>query len=123
MHLARRVLALVALVALVAFAPRQSAADDDAIPVSVTVRGAGEIWLVVTDGMSRPCEASDDRMLFKARVRAGDVIKLESRSGSVCVDHTYGSFRETQWAGATIWSGATWGPTRALSGSVSTDSP
>ncbi len=113
------VLAVVAIASV--FAP-PARADEDPIAVTVTVRGSGEIWLMVGDGMSRPCE-SNDHMLFKNRVKAGDVIKLESARGSVCVDHTYGAFRESQWAGASIWSGSLITPLHALSGSVSTDNP
>jgi len=113
--------ALAVVLLALAFA-RDASADDDPIAVTVTIRGSGEIWLVVADGMSRPCE-SNERVLFKNRVHAGDVIKLESARGSVCVDHTYGAFRESQWAGATIWSGALMIPVRTLSGTVSTDAP
>jgi hypothetical protein len=46
-------------------------------------------------------------------------------TGSVCVDHTYGAFRESLWAGASIWSGsgAGFSGVHALHGSVSTDEP
>lgn len=113
---------VLALAAASSIFARDAAAENDPIAVTVNVRGSGEIWLVVADGMSRPCE-SNDHVLYKARVHAGDVVKLASTTGSVCVDHTYGSFRETQWAGATIWSGATWAPSQSLVGSVSTDAP
>jgi hypothetical protein len=94
-------------------------------PVRVDVVGHGAVWLLVADGASRPCEASDNRVLFKGRVDAGASITLESATGSVCVDHTYGAFRETQWAGATIWSGSGsgWTGVRSLRGVVSTDEP
>ncbi len=96
------------------------------VPVTVTVVGHGEIRLLVADGASRPCDASDNRVLFDGRVRSGDEIKLTSVTGSVCVDHTYGALRESQWAGASIWSGGTaWpgGHEPAIHGAVSTDEP
>jgi hypothetical protein len=95
------------------------------VPVSVTVVGQGSIRLVVADGSSRPCEASDNHLLFSGSVAAGDIVKLVSMTGSVCVDHTYGAFRDSQWAGASIWSGsgAGWSGVRSLHGSVSTDEP
>jgi hypothetical protein len=96
------------------------------VPVTIAVVGHGEIRLVVADGASLPCDASDNRMLMSDRVRAGDEIKLGSTKGSVCVDHTYGSLRESQWAGPSIWSGrATWpgGPEAVIHGTVSTDEP
>jgi hypothetical protein len=93
-------------------------------PVSVTVVGHGQIRLMVADGASRPCDASSNHMLFDGHSKAGDEIKLTSASGSVCVDHTYGSMRESQWAGASIWSGGFGLPRgRGISGSVSTDEP
>jgi hypothetical protein len=93
--------------------------------VTVHVVGKGKIRLVVADGSSRPCDASDNRVLFDGHVKAGEEIKVAAATGSVCVDHTYGSMRESQWAGANIWSGsnAGWTGTRALNGSVSTDEP
>ncbi len=94
-------------------------------PVVVTVVGHGSIRLVVADGAQRPCDSSDNHVLFSGRVSADEKVKLESTTGSVCVDHTYGKFRESQWAGATIWSGSNsgWSGVRSLQGSVSTDEP
>jgi hypothetical protein len=91
----------------------------------VAVVGRGQIRLVVADGTSLPCDASGNRILFAGHVTAGDEIKLSAASGSVCVDHTYGSLRESQWAGLSIWSGSNsgWSGVRSLSGSVSTDEP
>lgn len=106
-----------------------SPAESRTFPVIVKIVGAGEIRLIVSDGSSRPCESSNNRMLFSDHVKAGDEIKLESSTGSVCVDHTYGEFRESEWAGANIWSGSHHGPfggasgQEALKGTVSTDSP
>jgi hypothetical protein len=94
-------------------------------PVSVTIAGRGSVRLVVADGTTRPCESSDNHMLFNGHARAGEVIEVTSVTGSVCVDHTYGAFRESLWAGASIWSGsgAGYSGVRALHGSVSTDEP
>jgi hypothetical protein len=96
------------------------------VPVTLTVVGHGEIRLVVADGASRPCDASDNRVLFDGHVRAGDEIKLSSTTGSACVDHTYGALRASQWAGASIWSGgAAWPGVHepSIHGTVSTDEP
>jgi hypothetical protein len=95
----------------------------------VNVLGHGEILVLVADGSTRPCDSSDNRVLFKGHAKAGDQIKLVSTTGAVCVDHTYGTFRESQWAGPSIWSaggrsrfGAA--PSRTgIVGSVSTDAP
>jgi hypothetical protein len=94
-------------------------------PVTVDVLGKGKIRLVIADGSSRPCDASGNHVLFDGHARAGDEVKVASATGSVCVDHTYGSLRESQWAGASIWSGsgAGWTGVRALHGAVSTEEP
>jgi hypothetical protein len=116
------------LILALTIAPLAAADTPTPIPVRVRVIGQGEIRLVVADGTTKPCDSSDNHILFKGRPNAGDEIKLESNSGSVCVDHTYGAFRESQWAGPSIWSGsnvgAFGGPRDAvLSGVVSTNNP
>ncbi len=95
------------------------------VPITVAVVGSGEIRLIVADGASRPCDASDNHVLFNRQVRAGDEITLSSSVGSVCVDHTFGALRQSQWAGASIWSGAAWpgSHTPAIHGTISTDEP
>jgi hypothetical protein len=95
------------------------------IPVSIAVVGEGRIRLMVADGASRPCDSSDNHMLFVGHAKSGDAIKLTSVTGSVCVDHTYGALRESQWAGASIWSGGRFGVAQnsPLAGTVSTDTP
>src|SRR5580704_7556905 len=121
----RRLAPMVVLLGLGSLAYDAPADTSTPTPVSVTVVGHGQIRLVVADGTSRPCDASSNHMLFDDHVKAGDQIKLASATGSVCVDHTYGSMRESQWAGASIWSGARsrLPSARSLNGSVSTDEP
>jgi len=96
------------------------------VPVTVGIVGKGVIRLLVADGASRPCDAAGNRVLFNGRVKAGDEMKFTSTTGSVCVDHTYGSLRESQWAGGSIWSGRVTypgGPEPSIRGTVSTDEP
>jgi hypothetical protein len=107
---------------------RNAPADPDEpepTPVSISVAGTGEIRIMVADGASRPCDASGNKMLLSEHVKAGTEIKLSSKSGSICVDHTYGEMRESEWAGASIWSGVAWpgAPVSAIRGTVSTDEP
>jgi hypothetical protein len=116
----------VAGLVLGSFAARDAPAETPPkTPVSIDVVGHGTIRLVVSDGAERPCESSDNHILFNGRASAGARIDLTSVTGSVCVDHTYGAFRESQWAGASIWSGsgAGWTGTHSLRGVVSTDEP
>jgi hypothetical protein len=122
----RRGYLVIAVIVLgVSVAPDSPADSITSTSVTVDVVGKGKIRLVVADGSSRPCDASDNHVLFDGHARAGDEIKVASKTGSVCVDHTYGAMRESQWAGANIWSGsnAGWTGARALHGAVSTDEP
>jgi hypothetical protein len=123
----RRTVPFAALV-LAAFAlPMRSAPADpnDLTPVTVSVVGTGEIRIMIADGASRPCDASGNKMLLNEHVKAGAEINLTSSTGSVCVDHTFGEMRESDWAGASIWSGGAWPgvPVAAIRGKVSTDEP
>ncbi|MGO9838887.1 MAG: hypothetical protein ACLP1X_32300 [Polyangiaceae bacterium] len=113
---------LVTIAALAQSAPKPS-------PVVVSVVGHGEILVLVSDGSTKPCDSSDDRLLFKGPVKAGEHINAVSTTGAVCVDHTYGEFRQSQWAGPSIWfagSLSPFGPAPShveLEGTVSTDEP
>ena len=118
-------LVLASLVAGSLVARDVSADPPQKTPVTVTVLGRGTIRLIVADGATRPCQSSDNHVLFSGHVHAGDEIKVTSLTGSVCVDHTYGAFRESLWAGASVWSGSGSGLSgvRVLQGAVSTDEP
>jgi hypothetical protein len=121
---------LVALALAPALGAGGALADEPAqgpVPVSFEVVGTGQILLLVAEGTERPCDASSNRVLFRGHVAAGSETKLMATTGSVCFDHTYGAFRESQWAGATMRSvgylGAHPGPQAVLHVRVSTDNP
>jgi hypothetical protein len=123
-----RGLLFVGSVALWALVARDAPAQERAVvPVSVSVRGHGQIRLLVSEGTARPCESADNHLLFHGHATVGDEIKLQMSVGSLCVDHTYGAFRESQWAGAAIWSAGDYGPhpgpEAVLRIPVSTDNP
>jgi hypothetical protein len=113
---------VVTLAALAQTAPKPT-------PVLVSVVGHGEILVLVSDGSTKPCDSSGDHLLFKGQVKAGEHINAVSTTGAVCVDHTYGEFRQSQWAGPSIWSAggrspfAPAPPHMQLAGTVSTDEP
>jgi hypothetical protein len=98
-------------------------------PVLVSVVGHGEILVLVSDGSTKPCDSADDHLLFKGQVKAGEHINTVSKTGAVCVDHTYGEFRQSQWAGPSIWSAGGRSPfvpapsQMQLAGTLSTDEP
>jgi hypothetical protein len=115
---------------LLVLATRDAPAQEHApapVAVSVEVKGRGQIRLIVSEGTARPCESADNHLLFSGHARVGDEIKLTTSEGSLCVDHTYGTFRESQWAGAAIWSAGDYGshpePHAVLHIPVSTDNP
>jgi hypothetical protein len=125
----RKRLASAALAIVCLVTPATPAQTVKTCSVVVDVVGHGEIVLLVADGSTRPCDASNNRVLFSGHAKAGDQIKLVSTTGAVCVDHTYGTFRQSQWAGPSIWSAG--GRSKfgsapshtALEGTVSTDAP
>jgi hypothetical protein len=123
----RRIARLLPLLAAAIVLPVRSATaePDEPTPVKISVIGTGEIRILVADGASRPCDASGNKVLLSEHVKAGDEIELTSFTGSICVDHTYGEMRESEWAGPEIWSGVTWpgAPASAIRGNVSTDEP
>jgi hypothetical protein len=96
------------------------------VPVIVNVVDHGELLVLLTDGSTQPCDSADNHPLFKGPAKAGDQVKAISTTGSVCVDHTYGAFRQSQWAGPAIWTAArTWPGSKPtppkIEGTVSTD--
>jgi hypothetical protein len=118
-----------AITSLVTSAPKAQTTPIS-IPVSVGVVGHGEILVLVAEGATRPCDSSDNHVLFKGSAKAGEQVKVISTKGAVCVDHTYGSFRQSQWAGPSIWSAGgrrmRYGSQPApmeIDGTVSTDAP
>jgi len=65
--------------------------------------------------------------LFQGHAQAGQTTIVKTAAGAVCIDHTYGTFRESQWAGAVWWSVGDRGPSPSdaavLHIPVSTDEP
>ncbi len=95
------VLALLAIVV----APLTHARDASAEPsiaVRVSVMGRGSIRLRIADGSVVPCSSSSNKMLFDGWVSAGTTLAFRSRTASVCYEHTYGSFRRTNWSASCV---------------------
>jgi hypothetical protein len=67
----------------------------DGVPVHVTVHGQGTIRVRIADGAIAPCDSG--RRLFDGQMAAGQSLVLTSATGVVCVEHTYGAFRKTNW--------------------------
>src|SRR4051794_15069732 len=66
-------------------------------PVVVTVRGA-EIRVQVSEGLTRPCDSGNDRMLFDGRLKPGETFRGAITSDCICVRHTSPGFRDVDWS-------------------------
>lgn len=82
--------------------PGDSLAEPPPTPVHVTVVGQGSIKVRIAAGAAAPCDASSNEPLLEGTLRAGDTRELSSLRHSVCVQHTYGGFRDALWSNAVI---------------------
>jgi hypothetical protein len=86
---------------LFAWAARSS---DDALgqsvvmPVVVTLQGPKAVQVLVSTGSIYPCDASENKILLKAWMGAGQSVQLYSNVGCVCLQHTYDDFPGVDWS-------------------------
>jgi hypothetical protein len=122
----RRILAF-ALVSTILLMNHDGSADVP-LPVTVRVVGQGAIRMRVAEGHAAPCDASSNQMRFDGWIDAGSSAVFVADSDCVCVEHTYGAFREAQWSIARVACRAIpWRshrrPDNAITIEVSTDTP
>ncbi len=67
------------------------------VPVYVTVAGSGSVRVLVAAGDVVPCDSSSNMRIFDGWAAAGRTFFLQSPWPCVCEQHTYGSFRETNF--------------------------
>ena len=96
----RLVLASV-VVSLALFGANDGLADPT-LPVTLSVVGHGVIHVRLAEGRVAPCDSSSNRPILDAWVKAGTTIPFAADGECVCVDHTYGTFRDKQWSLAKI---------------------
>ena len=78
---------------------------DTRTPAYVWVVGKGTVRVRVADTPAMQCgECSDswNQTLFDGRMKAGQAMWLWSTHLCVCVQHTYGSFREAEWSPSVV---------------------
>jgi hypothetical protein len=87
-------------------------------PVYVVVVGQGAIRLRLAAGQVAPCDSPDNRVLFDGWVGVGTFSWVTS-SDLVCIQHTSGALRESDWSVSQLVATATRkGPAKIV---VSTD--
>ena len=60
--------------------------------------GPQPIRLVIAIGNSLPCRSSSNETLFEGSIESGQAVLTETRQVPICVEHTYGSFPDTDWS-------------------------
>lgn len=94
----RRILfpAAAASLALVAVEPDSAASTS--YRVEVTVVGQGAIRVRIAQGHVTPCESLENRPIFTEWLAPGPPRIFSITDDCICIEHTYGSFREAQWS-------------------------
>lgn len=67
-------------------------------PVLVHATGSGRVRLRLAEGTTTPCEASTNRRVFNGWIDAGATLELSVAASCICVEHTWGTFRKSDWA-------------------------
>lgn len=88
--------------ALIAFAIVGDARAQTATPMLVRVFGEGTVRVRISEWRGRfdECDDHRDRFIFDGRMTAGEVTWMSSPTSCVCMQHTWGGFRDIQWSGA-----------------------
>ena len=66
--------------------------------VLVTQQGPKAVQVLVATGSAYPCDASENKILVKAWMQAGQSVQLYSNVGCVCLQHTYDDFPGVNWS-------------------------
>ena len=75
-------------------------AEDPTWPVVVHSVGPKHIRLRIAIGAGLPCSSSINRILYEGPIEPEETVLLRAPVVPICVEHTYGTFPETQWAPA-----------------------
>jgi hypothetical protein len=70
---------------------------DESAPVVATVHG-GDIRVQISEGLTRPCDSRDNRMLFDGRLKSGESFRGAIGGDCVCVRHTSSRFPRVDWS-------------------------
>jgi hypothetical protein len=91
---ARAIAFAIGIAAIVAEVPADAETDR---PVFVVVVGHGSIRLRIAEGVTAPCDSSENRMIFDGWVGVGRYV-LATRAGFVCYQHTTAALPESDWS-------------------------
>ncbi len=92
----RRHLAILFATAIVMFAA--GVAADPLAPVVIEQRGRGRVRVQVAEGLTRPCDSLDNRMLLDGWLSEGEVRRGAIAGDCICVRHTSASFPRADWS-------------------------
>lgn len=67
-------------------------------PVLIELHGSGKIRVKVAAGQISPCDSRGNTSLFDGWLAAGNQYSISSPAGCICVTHTFGGFRESDWS-------------------------
>ena len=70
---------------------------DEPTPVVVTMGGGDRLRVQVSEGLTMPCDSSNNRMLFDDRLGPGETFRASIAGECVCLRHTTSPFRNVDW--------------------------
>ena len=70
--------------------------------VVITMKGPRAVIVEVASGTTKPCDSSEDRLLFKGTMQAGQSVTLQSPTSCVCWRQTYDNFPQGNWSAPEI---------------------
>lgn len=68
------------------------------VPLVIEAIGTGAVRVRLAEGTTAPCDSSLNRRVFDGWVAANAPLTATVGSSCVCVEHTWGGFRESQWS-------------------------
>lgn len=67
------------------------------VPVVITMNGDARLRVQVSEGLTTPCDSSNNRALFDGRLSPGETFRTTIGSECICVRNTRSPFREVDW--------------------------
>ena len=70
---------------------------NESAPVIVAMTGNAELRVQVSEGLTKPCDSENNRLLFDGRLKPGESFRTTIAGDCICVRHTSAAFREVDW--------------------------
>ena len=80
----------------ITMAPSALRANESATVV-VAMAGNAEVRVQVSEGLTKPCDSENNRLLFDGRLKPGESFRTTIASDCICVRHTSAAFRRVDW--------------------------